>query len=168
MTSPATPTDIVGYRCWRVGLDERGPALFSAITNQSWPEPVVGPADIDAEGGPWTTHKQGYYAFSSPLSLLHLGTGGLVSGGARLWGRVAVHESGFRAEWAQVLWLSEDIRCLLCHRLGELVISVNRLGPAHVTCSLHRGRRTGHSVRDFLHEVGRRYEVDVQNPWLAA
>src|SRR6266542_3731387 len=109
MRGLSSQADLLGYRLWRLGFDQRGPCLWSVVTRHRWDGPVVGPAAIDAPGGPWTPHRQGLYAFSDAESARARRAGGLITGAVRLWGRVAVHEHGYRAECAQILSLATPV-----------------------------------------------------------
>lgn len=134
--------------------------LWSVITLHRWQGPVAGPADIAADGGPWSPHKQGLYAFSDVASLRQRWTGGLLAGTVSLWGNVALHERGYRAEYAQILALARPIRCMLCHAPATALVPPPGEGPAYACCAGHASRRRNRlDLAAVLDHLALRYEV---------
>jgi hypothetical protein len=153
------PPDLIGYRFWRLGFDPAGePVLWSVVAPYAWTEAVSEPADISAEGGSWTPHQQGIYAFSEIGSMRRRLTGGLLAGVVRLWGRVAVHEQGYRAERAEIVTLLPPVQCMLCHR-EAVAVAARPGGRAQTLCDWHRGDVEALPMASFLDALRDRYRV---------
>lgn len=106
----ATPDYIeplLGWRVWRVRYSREQVRLLSLSGDVVWPpyEPLVarsGPFGNE-QGSPVALQSHyGVYAFAQPLSLLRQLPlrDDLVIGRVALWGEVAIHQRGYRAQFA--------------------------------------------------------------------
>ena len=153
------PPDLIGYRFWRLGFDPAGePVLWSVVAPYAWTDAVTERADISASGGSWTPHMQGIYAFSEIGSMRQRLTGGLLAGVVRLWGRVAVHEQGYRAERAEIVTLLPPVQCMFCHR-EAVAVAKRGGGRAHTLCAWHRNDVQAIPMDSFLDSLRDRYRV---------
>lgn len=103
---PVTKTvgAIRGFRAWRLTHDERGLALQSAHVGSVWDGPLMHdktpPEDGYVENWHSNTVHHGIYAAKSFKPLDYKTAS--VYGEVMLWGKVVVHERGYRAERAMI------------------------------------------------------------------
>jgi hypothetical protein len=102
---------VLGVRGWKLHASQRGPVLRAITSQVQWPRGVtvarcrLEPSVCERPAG--RRCVCGLYAFKSTDEAGELARDGLpVIGLLRAWGRVAVHREGWRAEFAQPLWLA--------------------------------------------------------------
>ena len=102
---------VLGVRGWKLTATQRGPVLRAVTSRMQWPPGVtvarcrLDPSACDRPAGRHCVC--GLYAFKAADHAGELdGPGVPVVGVVRGWGRVAVHRSGWRAEYVQPIWLA--------------------------------------------------------------
>ena len=122
---PLSPEVVDGWRAWSV-IDRGGELRLSSLTRaEEWPpeEPFVAICDRHAHDPPARRCSCGVYAGSEPDELGGLGRiAGAAVGQVSLWGRIAQHRRGFRAEQAYPARLR--LVCVACLAEGNAVPAV--------------------------------------------
>jgi len=104
---------IEAYRRWFMGLRERTPGLYSLIgpgLKASW---SYGTTEAKCH---WADHQApamdctcGLYATTSPTVYICS-----IGGRVELFGKIIVHEHGYRAQYARVIDLYDIVTCFAC------------------------------------------------------
>lgn len=192
---------MIGFRFWDLGYDKnKNPILKSASAPSEWQTNVVGEplrylADIDIknqcyfdrEAEMWvswhseedddifTVPEVGYFAFHSLAHAMNEAEKyGLpcVIGAVDGFGKVAIHEYGFRSEFAQVKGMLNFIPCEL-HSMndGNIIMCEEGLNYAFCTECLRKGALKENKCKPvvqfahdkFMKDISNRYEVDLMS-----
>jgi len=120
---------ITAYREWRFGLEAGLPSLFSMSALKRWPYGVVEASCIlrkhEGIDAPVMDCSCGIYAMRRPLigSASQFGEPprfGTIAGEVELFGKIIIHERGYRAQYAKVTKLYDLFRCDYCSGVFSL------------------------------------------------
>ena len=174
--SPAVPDDrggdgsepLLGWRVWRVattrtGWRRRGYVLRAISDDEPWPQhaPMLARCRSRSHNAPEENCRCGIYGMRDPSPPPYgLPSAGFVAvGRVALWGRVVVHETGYRAEFGYPQRLGFFcMRCLEERRAvrATVVVPDSPYGPL---CEHHRGTR-GEAVDPIMASLLDRYAID--------
>jgi len=144
---------VIGYRAWVFDVRERLPVLTSPYDfyRTQWPygtleakcgqapRLMAGKPEHSADSVPNINCECGIYASSDPLFKLQARRKirAALYGEVELFGRVIIHEHGYRAQYARVSDIYDYLYCDHCgekvNMAGGYVIPCVRLGPLSLT-----------------------------------
>jgi len=111
---------VIGYRHWVFGYKESLPGLFSVVDYEFWPYGVI-KAECRVKHPPIGKHEApnigcqcGIYSLRTPEHFL----GSLIPslfGSVEAFGKIIVHEEGYRSEYCRVLTIGPTVTCSTCH-----------------------------------------------------
>jgi hypothetical protein len=165
---PFSAEAVDGWRAWSV-IEHDGDVWLSSLTRaEDWPpgEPFTAACSRRRHASPGRACSCGVYAAAEPEELAGLGRiAGAVVGQVSLWGRIAQHSRGYRAEVAYPARLR--LVCVVCLAEGEgapatrvdrvIAPPRTRLVPL---CDDHASGRSLPSGSDVEQRLLARYQVE--------
>lgn len=167
-----TVEPFTGWRWWRLTLDGCGVALGSTIHRTAWPAGRALRAACGRHDAPVPAESCscGVYALADPDDLPHVvfaGSAELAPGAVgtvALWGRVVVHRSGYRAEFAYPQRLRLVCGpCALRGRFRDPIVAYRSASGLAPVCPEHEepSRTDGRPAEVVRSELLARYAVDL-------
>jgi hypothetical protein len=168
---------MIGYRAWEPGIDEKNnPILKSVTVDYCWESNVVG-CKIDSlmQSLPDVylcsdfkpDDSVGFYAFNDIDEAwldMCANDAGYIFGEVNGFGKIAIHERGFRSQYSQIFRFLSYIRCTLCDKMANLYFINDNVITVCSECQdsvlpLLKTIRCQYDGKTYIKHLCKKYEV---------